>query len=138
MKSLKTLIRIQKRELDALRREMVVLEERREGYAARVAALNDQLQHEIKTASELAELRGFFGDFSKVIKQKQKELAARILLVEQEMRQVSDKIMLKFADLKKYEISLERYLAREAKKQADKEQKELDEVGIRAFFHGES
>lgn len=121
-----------------LRREMVALEERREGYMIRVAALNDQLQHEIKTANELADLRGFFGDFSKVIKQKQKELATRILLVEQEMRQVSDKIMLKFADLKKYEISLERYKEREAKKLADKEQKELDEVGIRAFFHGET
>lgn len=137
MKSLKTLIRIQKRELDELRREMVVLQDKRDGYIARVHALSDQLKEEIKLAAEMADMRGFFGDFSKTIKQKQQELAARILMVEQEMRQLSDKILVKFADLKKYEISLDRFKEREKKKQSDREQRELDEVGIRSFFHGE-
>jgi len=131
MKGLKTLIRIQKRELDELRKQIIPLEEKKQSYIQRIQDLSQELQDEIAAASELIELRGFFGDFSETIKKKQKELSARIARVEYQIQQLTVEVTKKFTELKKYEIAYDRYLERVAKEKAHKQQQELDEIGIR-------
>lgn len=137
MKSLKTLIRMQQREIDLLRREMVKLEERKQSYLDRMEALDGDLRHELETAGELTEMRGFFGDFSETIKQKQQDLSQRVLYVEQQIQKMNIEISKQFAELKKYEIAYERFLERERKERERKEQIELDEIGQVAYLRGE-
>ncbi|MCI5048755.1 MAG: hypothetical protein MRY32_00265 [Rickettsiales bacterium] len=138
MKALKTLIRVQKNELDQLRKEMIPLEDRRDGYIERMQQLADDLQNEIRAAEEMVEMSGFFGDFSETIKKKQQETIARIERVEYQIQELNVKLSQRFADMKKYEIAYERHLEREAKQQALREQQELDEIGLRKHFYGEA
>ena len=138
MKALKTLIRVQKNELDRIRKEMAPLETQRDGYIQRMEQLAADLEAEITAAAEMAEMRGFFGDFSDAIKKKQKETIARIERVESQIQKLNLALSNKFADMKKYEIAYERHLEREAKQRALREQIELDEVGLRKHLYGEA
>lgn len=138
MKELKTLIRLRKRELDALRRQVVQLENKRDQQVKIIENLNDELINELETADELAEMRGFFGDFSEAIKQKQKKVAQLVVQYEQQIQERQIEVSNHYADLKKYEIAYERYLKREAEKLAKQEQEELDEIGIRKYHYGDA
>lgn len=138
MKELKTLIRLRKRELDALRRQVVQLENKRDQQVKIIENLNDELLHELETADDLAEMRGFFGDFSEAIRNKQKKVAVLVVQYEQQIQERQIEVANHFAELKKYEIAYDRYLIAEAKKKAKKEQDELDEIGIRKFHYGDA
>lgn len=133
MKSLKTLIRMHKRELDRIRREVAQLEATRDAYIDMVKRMQEELLREIATADELGEMRGFFGDFSEAIKKRQKEIAVKILKVEQQIQELQIEIQARFAELKKFEIAYERHLERVKKAKEKKEQLQLDEVGLRKF-----
>jgi flagellar biosynthesis chaperone FliJ len=136
MKSLKTLMRIQQRELDRLRKELTAEENKKGHLIAMIEKLQGDLLREIDTAQELGEMRGFFGDYSDSIKKKQKQLAANVVQVEQKIQEMMIEIRNRYADLKKYEIAYDRYLLEQAKKQVKKEQQELDEAGLRKFLYG--
>ncbi len=133
MKSLKTLIRMHKRELDRLRREVALIESKRDDLIGAVQRMQDELLHELATADELGEMRGFFGNFSDAIKRRQKEVAVRIVKLEQQIQEQQIEIQSRFAEMKKFEIAYERHLLREAQAKAKKEQQQLDEVGLRKF-----
>lgn len=137
MKSLKTLIRLQKRELDQLRKQLNTFENQRGHLIAMIEKLQADLLREIETSQELAEMRGFFGDFSHSIKKRQKALAANVVQVETQIQNLMVQIQNHYTDLKKYEIAYDRFLAAEAKKQAKAEQEELDEAGLHKFHYGE-
>lgn len=137
MKSLKTLIRLQKRELDQLRKQLVTFEKQREHLITMIERLQYDLVREIETAKELTEMRGFFGDYSKSIKHRQKALAANVVQVETQIQNLMLQIQNHFAELKKYEIAYERYIEAEKKKQAKQEQAVLDEAGLRNFLYGD-
>lgn len=139
MKQLATLIRLQKRELDGLRQKMTRLEDKREHYIAQIEALTQALMDEYKLAEELPDMRAFFGDFSGSIKKRQKILAVHVVQVETQIQQLIPEIQTQFSELKKYEIAKERAEAAQALEERRKEQKEMDEVGIRnaVFFHAD-
>lgn len=136
MKQLKTLIRMQKREMDELRQRMTQLETRRDGYIQQIEALNEELKQEYETAHQLSEMSGFFGDFSGAIKKRQQQIAASVVKVETQIQNLNIEIQKQFTELKKYEIVYERYLAELALEQKRAEQKEMDEIGIRNVVFG--
>lgn len=131
MKQLHTLIRLQQRELDEQRQRMVQLETRRDGYITQIETLNDELRHEYHTASAMPEMSGMFGDFSGSIKKRQQEIAQQVVKVETQIQTLNIQIRDKFAELKKYEIAYERYLAKLALEQKRQEQRQMDDIGIR-------
>lgn len=131
MKKLNTLIRLQKRELDGKRQKLTQLETRRDQYVRQIELLAEQLENELKLASELVDMRGFFGDFSGSIRQRQHKLAAQLVQVEEQIqRQIID-IHRQYAELKKYEIAKQNREARERQHAALEAQKAMDEIGIR-------
>ena len=138
MKSLHTLIKLEKRELDRLRKQMNILEDGRDKLIAHMERLQEQLIQELEAASVMPDLRGFFGDFSDAIKKKQRQMATKVVQFEQQIQELNQEVAIHFSELKKYEIARENHQKREKNKRDKREQAELDEVGVRAFFYGDA
>lgn len=134
MKSLKTLIRVKQRELDALKRQQVILEKRREELYHMIVTLGDRLVQEMKMAKELPEMAQFFGDFSAGIKKRQDQTYIQIRKLDKEIDKIAEQLAEKFSDLKKFELAFAAWQKRENEKTRKREQAEMDEVGIRGYF----
>ena len=131
MKGIRTLIKLQKRDIDALKKRQSLLLDRKEALLKRDQMLIDELEYEIKLSQELAELRGFFGDFSDHVKKKRQVVALEIQRVEQSIEEMTDVIAVAFGELKKYEIALEMFLKREKQKRDKIEMEMMDEIAAR-------
>lgn len=131
MKGIKTLIKLQKRDIDALKKRQAVLLDRKESLLKRDQMLVEELEYEMKTSQELTELRGFFGDFSAHVKQKRNVVAIEIARVDAKIEELTDEIAIAFGELKKYEIALEMFIAREKQKREKIENEMMDEIAAR-------
>jgi hypothetical protein len=134
VKSIKTLIRVKQRELDALKRQQNLLEKRREEYYMAIIQLGDRLVQEMKAAKEMPEMAHFFGDFSASIKKRQDQIYVQIRKLDKELDKLAEQIGEKFSELKKFEIAHAAWLKRELDKQRHREQLEMDEVGLRGYL----
>lgn len=137
MKSLKTLIKLQQRELDLLRRQVSSLEGARDTLISNIEHLHDELMKELEAASTMADMRGFFGDFSDTIKKRQRVMAGKVVQLEQQIQELGIEITNRFSELKKFEIALENHMKREKEKIARREQADMDEMGLRIFRYQE-
>lgn len=131
MKSLKTLIKLKQREIDVIRREIGVLQEQKARNENRLDELARELEREVLLAAEMADLGGFFGNFSESIKQRRTDIQSQIRKLDQKLDALADKVREHFGEQKKYEIALENQVKREKKKQDMREQAFLDEVAAR-------
>lgn len=130
MKGVATLIKLEKRKIDELKREMNKLEEERAARVTEMQRLQNELQRELNTASQMNEMRQFFGNFSSAIRDKQKVVAKHILQIDEAAKVISRKISEHFSELKKYEIAQAEWVKAQKKKRALREQNELDEIGL--------
>lgn len=133
MKGLKTLITLQKREIDELKKRQGLLYERREALEKRDAMLVEELETEMRLSEELGELRGFFGNFSDLVKKKRLLVAQEVARVDVKIAEFTDLIAIAFGELKKFEIALEMHLEREKKAREKKENELMDEIAARKF-----
>jgi len=131
MKGLPTLIRLQKRTIDELKKRQSVLLERREFLVQRSQELSDKLEMEVKLAAELADMRGFFGNYSEHIKKQRKEIANEVYNVDMRINALTDEIALAFGELKKYEIAEENRKKRAKQKENKREQDMFDDIAAR-------
>lgn len=130
-KGLKTLIKMQQRALDELKREQVRLEEQKEQLLAVVTKLQSQMLHERELASQQPDLMASFVSYADRVKKRQQEILKEVMVIDHSIAAVTDKITECFSELKKYEIAKEMADQREVAKQAKREQQELDEIGAR-------
>lgn len=128
MKSLITLIKLSKRSLDALRRELVALETEKTQLEQTSQKLREDLAAEVALAARQTEMAMFFGDFAKRIRDRQEQLAAEIKKVEQKIAAKREDITAAFSELKKYEIALDNAKARARETQNRRETLQLDEI----------
>lgn len=128
MKGLKTLIKLSKRQLDELRRDLATLERQKEQLLEASKKLSEELQQELELASQQTEMRGFFGGFAKRIQTRQEELAKEVRVLDKKMQKLADDITVAFAELKRYEIALEAAVKRQKEDQARKDTIALDEI----------
>lgn len=134
MKSMRTLIRVKQRELDALKRQQSILEKRRDELYYMIVQLGDRLVQEMKMAKEMPEMAQFFGDFSAGIKKRQDQAYNQIRKLDKELDKLAELLAEKFSELKKYELALAAWQKREAEKLRKREQAEMDELGIRGYI----
>lgn len=131
MKSLKTLIQLQQRQLDDQRKILNQLEQEGERLALLIKQLKDELAAEAKLASEQPEMARYYGGFAQGNEVQQKNIRqqqAKLSKLTEHQREV---IRAAFAELKKLEIAQENAL-KIAKAKVDKaENAELDEIGLR-------
>ena len=133
MKSLETLLRLQKREMDALKRQQGVLEAQREEVDKIITGLDNQLTSEKKAAEQMPDMAHFFGDYSASIKKQQLMMLTHKRQVEFELEKLSVQLRERFSDMKKYELALANWNKRKDAKLAAAAQQEMDEIGIRGY-----
>lgn len=134
MKSLNTLIRLQKKEIDELKRQKTLFEEKREECYQALSRLADQLQFEMKTAQQMPDMAQFFGDFAASIKTGQEQINGLIRRTDKEIETLAQRIQERFSEMKKYEITLENYKKREKEKIAKRDAQTMDDIAINNYI----
>lgn len=133
MKALNTLIRIHKRNLDELRRNMVALENQKAQLEQAIIVLHQELDREIALASKQPEMSNFFGEFAKRIKGRQETLRQEIIAIDIKINELNDQIFAEFTEIKKFEISRENKKTRLKEAENRKETLMLDEIASQQF-----
>ena len=134
MKSVKTILRVKQREIDALKRHQAMMEQHREQMHQALDKLADALVKELKTAETMPEMAHFFGDFAAHIKKRQEEIHVQIRKLEVELNKLAEQIRERFSEMKKYELALKAFEKREADKRRAREQQEMDEIALRGYI----
>ena len=133
MRSLNTLIRLQQRELEQLRRRLAALQERRDALTRQDELLVQALQDELALAASMPTVAHFFSNFSAHTDRQRQSLAKEMAKMDRTIEQVKQQVMDVFAELKKYEIALEQHQKRLKEQQARREQQQMDEIA--AYRH---
>jgi flagellar export protein FliJ len=133
MKGINTLIKLHQRELDALRRQLVQLEEQKEQLIQLAGKLHRELMNERELAVKDPTMAAYMGDFEKRIKNRQLEIAKEVIQIDQRSSQLAAAIAESFGELKKYEITRDNEHEREQAKANQREQEMLDEIGMQQF-----
>jgi hypothetical protein len=128
MKGLDTLIKLHKRTLDELRRQIVVLENQKQQLLDTSQKLHEELQYEMKMAAEKPEMSGFFAGFSKRIQERQKAITQEVKKLDMVIAKLTDEARIAFGEVKKYEIAKANAEKRRQKEIARKETMVLDEI----------
>ncbi len=134
MKSLHTLIRLEKSEIDALKREQAKLQQKREDCITALTHLANELRDELKRAETMPDMAKFFGDFAASNKKKQTQIDGLLLRTEREIEDFAQKIRIRFNELKKYEVALDNHKKREADKAKKRETQMMDDIAIRNYI----
>lgn len=134
MKSLNTLIRLQSRKVDELRRRFGQLENQKQQLISRSDALAEELKKEVEMAGKSPEMGAFFGGFADRIKSRRADIALEIAKVEKQIAELSEQVRAAFSELKKFEIVRDQRLAAKRAKEAKQEAEALDEMAI--LMHG--
>jgi len=128
MKGLSTLIKLHKRKLDELRREMVTLENQKSQLQKSSANLRQELENEMQMAKKQAEMSSFFGGFAKRIQKRQDEIAEEIRSLDKKMAKLNAEITEAYGELKKFEIAQENAQRRADEEDRRKETILMDEI----------
>jgi len=128
VKGLITLIKLNKRTLDDLRRKMTALENQKAQLEQAIVNLRQEVETEMHLASQRPEMGNFFGGFAKRMRQRELDLHAEIAKVEQQMLALAEEISIAFTELKKYEIALENAKQRAREVAARRETEAMDEI----------
>lgn len=130
---IETLIKLHKRELDTLRRELVRKEEQKESLIQLATKLHHELMRERELAAEQPTMAAYMGDYEKRIAKRQLAIAQDVIQVDGDIMQLSAAIAERFGELKKYEITRDNRIERERAAEATREQIMMDELGAQQF-----
>ncbi|MDX2095301.1 MAG: hypothetical protein SFW64_05110 [Alphaproteobacteria bacterium] len=133
MKSIRTLVRVKQREMDAIKRQQGILEQQREEVYAIIEGLSNQLVSELKAAQVMPEMAHFFGDYSASIKKRQEMMHTHLRRVEAELDKLTQQLRDHFSEMKKFELTLANWQKRKDDAAARKLGQEMDEIGIRGY-----
>ncbi len=131
MRSLETLIRVQRRQLDQLRRDLAALETLAHDLRAQAVALEEEIKTQQTAAKRGApEVAFSYPNFAQWALERRARLAASIADVDGRLEATRAQVADAFQDLKRFDIVLANRQAR-ARQEADRrEQALLDEIGL--------
>jgi hypothetical protein len=133
VKTLQTLIKLHKRRVDVLRREMIVIEEERKQLLLLSERLREEHAREMRLATEEPKMAAFFGAYSIRIKQRQENIVQEIKRLDKAVEEKSDAIREEFSEQKKYEIAHEHAKKRLADEARIRLQQRFDEIGNQQY-----
>jgi flagellar export protein FliJ len=133
MKSVRTLLRVKQREMDALKRQQGILEGQREEIHTIIEGLSNQLATEIKTAEAMPEMAHFFGDYAAAIKKRQEMMHGHLRRLELELDKITQQLRERFSEMKKFELALKNWEKRRDDAAKRRDQQEMDEIAIRGY-----
>lgn len=134
MKSIKTLIKINKLALDEKRQELVAIEEQKTQLLQWQKNMKDDLDKEFQFVTSNPEMSMTFDSYRKKITQRQLNMEMVLkdlnLQIERKLQQIADL----FSEVKKYEIIQQQNIAKILKEQKHKETKALDEIALNNYL----
>ncbi len=137
MKSLKTLIKLRKDEVDKRRKELAEIEARQQALVDEHTALENKIELETEAASNFPETAVTFAGFLKKALKRRDDLTRNIIQLQHIIDKKRDELQLAFGELKKLEIVLENKIAEAYKAELKREQLKLDEIAARNLqMHG--
>ncbi len=137
MKTLNTLIKYHKQQLDELRRALTALENKKASLLEAIEKLKGELLREIEIAKEQPEMSHFFGDFAQRIRVREETFRSEIAVLDQQMETMREGVRIKFGELKTFEIAKENHLKREKEKRGKREMEQMDEIALQQFMRKE-
>jgi flagellar FliJ protein len=133
MKGVGGLIRLWKWRLDERRRIVVDLEILRASIERQMAALDAELEHERKVATQNYTAGFGFTNYRRMNRDRHANAeVARDQTIDR-IAAAQEEVNAAFREQKKYELVLENWEKREKAKQEKREQDELDEAGLQSF-----
>lgn len=134
VKTLNTLIKLHKRRVDVMRREMVALEEERRQLVQLSARLKDEHAREMRLATEEPKMAGFFGAYSARIRKRKENIAQEVKRLDGAIEEKAQAIREEFSEQKKYEIAREHARKREGHEARIRVQQRFDEIGTQQYL----
>lgn len=134
MKTLKTLIRLQKDVVDKLKKELAQIQERQQALIDERENLSRQLEHESEVATKFPEAAAPFAAFAKKTLDRQKLLTRDIEMLQRAIDKKRDDLQAEYGEQKKFEIALEQRQLAELAEIKRKEAIKMDEVALRGYI----
>ena len=134
IKSMNTLIKLHKRRVDVMRREMVALEDERRQLLALAEKLREEHAKEMEVAAAEPKIAGFFGAYSQRNRQRQEKIALEVKRLDGMIEEKVNAIREEFSEQKKYEIAREHAKKRADEKQRARLQERFDEIGTQQYL----
>ncbi len=133
MRTLETLIRVQKRQLDQLRRELAGLEQLAVDLRQQAADLEKEVVQQQGLARSTAEGAFAYPGYARQVIARREKVAASIADVDVRLAAMRERAAEAFQELKRYDIVLSNRRL-QARMEADRrEQLLLDEMGLEAY-----
>ena len=134
MKTLQTLIKLHKRRVDVLRREMIAFEEERRQLLLLAQKLRQEHADEMQLASREPKIGGFFGAYSARVKQKQASISEEVKRLDDAIEAKTKAIQEEFSEQKKYEIAQANARKRLAEEVQHRLQQRFDEIASQQYL----
>ncbi len=128
MKNLATLIKLHKRKVDDLKRDLGKMENEKSQLQLATENLKKELADEIALAEKQPEMGTFFGGFADRIRKREEQIQKEIIMLDLQMIALRDEISEAFGELKKFEIALDNAKQRQKENEARKEGVMLDDI----------
>lgn len=132
MKSLKTLIKLNKKELDKLLNDKRIVEERLDNFVKRLEGLEQEAEEETKKFHNSA-YAYMLDPYLQSFRKQRDELTGYIKTCEKQIHELMNRIAEQFSEIKKYEIALKNREIQLQEKEKKKEMEKLDEFTINKF-----
>ncbi|MEQ9487388.1 MAG: flagellar export protein FliJ [Alphaproteobacteria bacterium] len=132
MKTLKTLVRLAKFNVDDKRRVLAEVMAQVDAVQSRIDALEASVEHERKVASETPDLGPVFGQYAARAKADRTTMEKQLEALQPYVDQARDQLAEAFEEQKKYEITKDRRDEADRQDLDRKDQAVLDEVGLQA------
>lgn len=134
LKTFNTLIKLHKRRVDVIRREMIALEEQRNQLLALAQALREEYAREVEISTADAKMAGFFGNYSVRVQKRQESIASEVAKLDKAIDEKTEAIRAEFAEQKKYEIARGHELKKMAEQEKHRQQSRFDEVASQQYM----
>jgi flagellar FliJ protein len=134
MKSIETLIKINKQALDEKRQELVELESQKEQLIQWQDKMKQEMDKESEFVSKNPEMSFTFGFYRELIKGRQANLKIALEDINTQIDSITEEITEIFGEMKKYEIVEQQKLRKILKEQKYKETKALDEIALNNYL----
>lgn len=130
MKTLDTLIRLARFDVDERRRDLALLLEREDAVRAQIAGLEADVARERALAEATPELAASFGAYAARVRERRAAMEQELATLEPVIDHARDRLAEAYEEQKKIEITRDRRLEAEAAEENRREQQVLDEIGI--------
>lgn len=134
IKSFNTLIKLHKRRVDIIRREMRALEEQRLQLLALSTSLREEYEREVGIASSDAKMAAFFGAYAVRVQKRQESIALEVKKLDAAIEKKAESIREEFAEQKKYEIARTHAVRKQAELEKHRQQSRYDEVASQQYM----